>query len=955
MIDLELLKEKNPIDEVITELTGFVLKGRDWKQPQKGTGEGGLFMNVRSGTFSWSSRVWKGDVIEFVMKYKELEFVEALRWLADRVNMPYEMSAAEKGRLAARRKRESILDLAVTWFEGQLGLLQRGDAEGAEVSNGLAYARSRGWTDETIKGMRLGYWDGRSYEKLRGWFELNGADLMDPIAVNLIGFKGDVLKWFQNRLPSAKPQAEWVEKGRIPGILFNTELLIYPHIEMGRVQYLAGRNLGEDGPKSWNLRSDFVGARRPMWNEFVYRQKKQIVVVEGQADLVTAFQWQQPAVALAGCSADDELVERLKEYKNIFLALDGDEAGQSGIGKLSQRLEMQAQIIQMPVDEDGKGQDLNDLLLQGETRSDFIRRRSEAAIFALWAIERAAVAPDLDRDEQIERAVAEFAKLSKKRRARLVKPAAKALGWNIGELKETLKAIDKEIEDDNPTTATKPIKRSVGGNIDGIVFELIVDEENKRTAFATSQLGEDGKVTIKTVRELEFDHVHILPYDYHHPVVTGGYMYYPSNPEPYGSTKDLIQVIRSHLYAYVDVPDEVEEFAAVYALLTWLADKLPVVPYLRALGDTGGGKTRFIQSVGAVSFRPAFLSGAGSPASFYRLIDMFGMITLVVDEMDVARGDETSEMVNIFNTGNRRSGAFGIPKVDKVGDELVPVVYKTYGPKMVSMREEFIDKATNSRFWTWETGYTSTRDDIPTFLLEDSENKGVAQFWGSALKVRNMCLMYRLHNVHRDLDFDESRIDRRLPGRFREMIYGAVAAFPDLKEMLEQMAMRKLEQTVLDYQQTPEAKVIYAIMRQQFRPIIHKKMTDDHRKRNLDEEIAIENRLSMQAIADEVNRLIDIENNVSPNDEDSRLKYQKQYQYGGRRISTIVRVKLNIPVERARRGSRPTVAVWDNKRMSGLVTRYGLEDQLLSIMAGEADYYDIDSKDQRDFSNLAGV
>jgi len=64
----------------------------------------------------------------------------------------------------------------------------------------------------------------------------------------------------------------------------------------------------------------------------------------------------------------------------------------------------------------------------------------------------------------------------------------------------------------------------------------------------------------------------------------------------YKNTDALISDIRELMDKYVCIPDEVDkEIAITYVLLTWVHDLFSAIPYLRAIGELGTGKSRLLR------------------------------------------------------------------------------------------------------------------------------------------------------------------------------------------------------------------------------------------------------------------------------------------------------------------------------------------------------------------------
>ncbi|MGC9445426.1 MAG: hypothetical protein ACP5E9_10965, partial [Candidatus Methanospirareceae archaeon] len=190
--------------------------------------------------------------------------------------------------------------------------------------------------------------------------------------------------------------------------------------------------------------------------------------------------------------------------------------------------------------------------------------------------------------------------------------------------------------------------------------------------------------------------------------LTEGAVLLPSGLEKYKDEKTLIEQLKNHIHQYVDVSPFFGTIAAYYILLTWLYDELNTLPYLRALGDTGTGKSRFLDVVGRLCYRATMVSGAVTPAPIYRLIRRWHG-TIVIDEGDFRQSDEQNEVVKILNCGFER----GRPVVRSQKDQPDNLqILPTFGPKIISSRRRFKDVALESRCLT-EIMKETGREDVP--------------------------------------------------------------------------------------------------------------------------------------------------------------------------------------------------------------------------------------------------
>ena len=95
-----------------------------------------------------------GDSVSFVMEHEQMNYPEALRWLAGKYHIEIqerELSAEEKKEESERESMFIVNEWAASYFEDLL----HHNVDGLAL--GMQYFRSRGFRDDTIKAFRLGY------------------------------------------------------------------------------------------------------------------------------------------------------------------------------------------------------------------------------------------------------------------------------------------------------------------------------------------------------------------------------------------------------------------------------------------------------------------------------------------------------------------------------------------------------------------------------------------------------------------------------------------------------------------------------------------------------------------------------------------------------------------------------------------------------------------------------
>ena len=267
------------------------------------------------------------------------------------------------------------------------------------------------------------------------------------------------------------------------------------------------------------------------------------------------------------------------------------------------------------------------------------------------------------------------------------------------------------------------------------LVELLYDPFDKRTLLAISDRAGQWHVEDSVSGQ---SGQRLVPYRAGNNLIKHGVVLFPSEPEEYGSTEELLGDIRVYIHRYVDLSDRFELIAAHYVLLSWVHDRFNELPYLRLRGEYGTGKTRFLFTVGSICRTPIFASGASSVAPLFHLLDRFRG-TLILDEADFRFSDAKAEIAKILNNGNVK----GFPVLrceSKNGREFNPRAFQVFGPKLIAMRGQFDDQALESRFITETSGSRTLRSDISINLPEE-------QRW-EALRLRNKLLAFRFRNYH---------------------------------------------------------------------------------------------------------------------------------------------------------------------------------------------------------------
>ncbi len=255
------------------------------------------------------------------------------------------------------------------------------------------------------------------------------------------------------------------------------------------------------------------------------------------------------------------------------------------------------------------------------------------------------------------------------------------------------------------------------GRADFIVYDRATGEANRLDSVATAA----GTITVPSISA---------------GIVTPGgrvrgSLYVPSEHDPSGEDETRLRLdVTAFINRYVELPGDAVRVAVEYVLLSWVFDVFDELPYMAfRTADAGRGKSRALETVGAICRRPMFVGGGSSAAATLRLLDVFGG-TLVADEFDFKRDTELAATLSqILNQGFQSNR----PLVKCTGEDNAPRPFTCFGPKLFALRKTFPDDATETRTLSIYMRQR-TRNDIPLSLPR-------AQFDTEALALRNRLLV----------------------------------------------------------------------------------------------------------------------------------------------------------------------------------------------------------------------
>ncbi len=317
----------------------------------------------------------------------------------------------------------------------------------------------------------------------------------------------------------------------------------------------------------------------------------------------------------------------------------------------------------------------------------------------------------------------------------------------------------------------------------GQVVEAYYDPEKEETGLISFNEGD-----ISTFSSLNINNVTYAATPAKNKLISSGFVKLPLMVCPYQSESNLLQEIKKFIHRYVQIPEDFEDIATFYVLLTWVYDEFQELPYLRAIGDFGSGKSRFLKVLGALCYRSVFINGNVSSSALFRITDELKG-TLILDEADFQNSDTSNEIVKILNSGFQK----GIPvfRSEAKGDankSYDPIPYDVFGPKVIATRKDFTDDALESRCLN-NVMETLTREDIPENLDDIFEKEG--------LDIRNMLLSFRFQKLQQGIS-KHGLPKMNIEPRLRQIISPIYRVISDegCKKLILDFIMKKQQEVI---------------------------------------------------------------------------------------------------------------------------------------------------------------
>lgn len=341
MIDQQTINqifETADIVDVISDYVTLKKSGTNFKglSPFSNEKTPSFMVSPAKGIYKDFSSGKGGNVVGFLMEHEKLSYPEALKYLAQKYNIPFEEKELSAEEIQQKNERESLM--AVTEYAAKYFAQQLQAEEGKAI--GLSYYRKRGFREDTILKFQLGY----SPEERTAFSKeasKNGYKQQYLVTTGLsIARENYLVDRFAGRV-------------------------IFPiHALSGSVIGFGGRTLKSDKKIAKYLNSpesDIYHKSRVLYGLFQAKKavvsKDQCFLVEGYTDVIAMHQAGiENVVASSGTALTAEQIRLVKRFtENITILYDGDEAGiKASFRGIDMILEegMNVKVVMLPAGED---------------------------------------------------------------------------------------------------------------------------------------------------------------------------------------------------------------------------------------------------------------------------------------------------------------------------------------------------------------------------------------------------------------------------------------------------------------------------------------------------------------------------------------------------------------------------------------------------------------------------
>ncbi|MBP7992454.1 MAG: DNA primase [Candidatus Magasanikbacteria bacterium] len=432
MSDTQLIKDKIDVVDLIGEYVQLKPSGINHKGlcPFHHEKSPSFMVNRERQSWHCFGCAKGGDIFSFIQEIENLEFVDALKLLAQKAGVVL-TSRGENQAESSQKSRIKDINRAATAFFHHI-LTQLPAAEPARE-----YIKQRGLTQETIVNWQIGFIPDQ-WELLTKYLLKKGFSIDDLVASGLT-IKRDNAdrtsnRGFYDRFRGRIMFPIWDVHDSIVG--FTGRVLV-------ETETSGGKYVNSPQSPSYDKSRVLFGLNKA---KRAIKENDLAVLVEGQMDVIACHQaGMTNVVATSGTALTDEQIKLLQRYTtNLAMAFDADLAGQNAAKRgidLAREAGLQVRVIRIP---EGAGKDPDECLKKNP--DVWTQSVQNARDVMEWFIEKSLGAHDLTNPRGRQSAVNEVLVEIKRipyalERDYWLKTVAGKLGEEIQVLRDNMKEV----------------------------------------------------------------------------------------------------------------------------------------------------------------------------------------------------------------------------------------------------------------------------------------------------------------------------------------------------------------------------------------------------------------------------------------------------------------------------------------------------------------------------------
>lgn len=315
------IKEEIPISSVIGQYLSIKRSGTSQVSlcPFHGDTRPSMNINDSKKIFKCFSCGASGDAIGFVMKYKNLDFIEAMKEICKGHGINFEAFEEEKKKNPKIEMAKKILTRA--------GLIYRKLALSGQFNAYFEFLKKRQLSEETAANYQLGF---AANQNSIGDYLSSIPDQKDRDLAMQVAFEIGIIKKDRHN-----PDAYYDT--------FRDRIMFPIWDQFGQIIGFTSRAIRADQKAKYlNSIESYIFHKGQILYGFhlakaSIREKDSIILVEGNMDQIALYSFGfKNAVAIMGIGTGTQAMDRILSYtKNIFLALDSDAAGIAAAERLN--------------------------------------------------------------------------------------------------------------------------------------------------------------------------------------------------------------------------------------------------------------------------------------------------------------------------------------------------------------------------------------------------------------------------------------------------------------------------------------------------------------------------------------------------------------------------------------------------------------------------------------------